>query len=260
MVSLQSATSSRSPHDLAAVVHVHSTDCYGTATVPEIIEAAADAEADAVLLTDHDNLRAREGWHQGVLLLVGVEIGMELWSLITEAIDCPPARNLGEWDRRCMRDRVVAIGGVRAGGTALKALRDARSFRRLRTHVLCERAPTGELETDRQLVLAALREGRCYIGRDSLASTRGFRYYAEGPGGYLSMGDESTAGDWTLHVRAPLKARMRLIRDGREIHATTASSLDVLADGPGVYRVEVEFEALGKVRTWIVSNPICLRQ
>src|SRR5919198_5606518 len=63
---------------MAAVVHVHSTYSDGTAAVPDIIEAAADAEADVVLLTDHDTLQARrdghEGWHHGVLLLVGLEI------------------------------------------------------------------------------------------------------------------------------------------------------------------------------------------
>src|SRR5919108_4419991 len=66
------------PYDLAAVMHVHSTYSDGTANVPEILEAAEDAEADAVFLTDHDTLQARrdgyEGWHQGVLLLVGLEI------------------------------------------------------------------------------------------------------------------------------------------------------------------------------------------
>lgn len=65
-------------HDLACVVHVHSTFSDGKGTVTEIVEAARDTGADAVLLTDHDSLEARhrglEGWHGSVLLLVGVEI------------------------------------------------------------------------------------------------------------------------------------------------------------------------------------------
>ena len=65
-------------HDLACVVHVHSTFSDGTATVPEIAAAARAAGADAVLLTDHDTLAARragcEGWHDGVLVVVGMEI------------------------------------------------------------------------------------------------------------------------------------------------------------------------------------------
>jgi hypothetical protein len=64
--------------DLACAVHVHSTYSDGTATVPEILAAARTAHADAVLLSDHDTLAARrdgwEGWHDGVLLVVGMEI------------------------------------------------------------------------------------------------------------------------------------------------------------------------------------------
>lgn len=65
-------------HDLACVVHLHSTYSDGTGTVPEIAAAARANALDVVLLTDHDTLEARrhgeEGWHDGVLVLVGEEI------------------------------------------------------------------------------------------------------------------------------------------------------------------------------------------
>ena len=64
--------------DLACVIHVHSTWSDGTGTVPQIARAASRAGVDVVLLTDHDTLAARdhgqEGWHEGVLLLVGEEV------------------------------------------------------------------------------------------------------------------------------------------------------------------------------------------
>ncbi|HKN95085.1 MAG TPA: CehA/McbA family metallohydrolase, partial [Thermoleophilaceae bacterium] len=257
------------PFDLAVVVHVHSTYSDGTATIPEIAEAAADAEADAVIVTDHDSLQAKldghEGWHDGVLILVGMEIspkgghflalgidepiehdgrgereicaavaaagglgfpahpfsegsrisrtigrphpwaelddcpltGIELWSLVTEAaehcrtprelaafvrhpedaVDRPPERNLREWDELCQRRRVVAIGGLDAhqtglrlpGGRVLSPMPNSLFFRMLRTHVLCDEIPNGDVAHDRALVLDALREGRCFLGRDSLA-------------------------------------------------------------------------------------------
>jgi PHP domain-containing protein len=340
---MEAFVGTENPYDMAAVIHVHSTYSDGTATVPEIIEAAADAEADVVLLTDHDTLGAREdgyeGWQQGVLLLVGEEIsaatghllafgmeepvdaggrsakelcdavasagglrfpsqpwrsfdncdatGIEIWSLVTEAaaacrtprqlvsfisrpeqsVDHPPQRNLAEWDRLCQRRRTVAIGGLDAhpsgirvpGGGVLSPMRNARFFRMLRTHLLCEHAPSGDLEVDRGLVLRALREGRCYLGRDSLAATRGFRYYADGPNGFVPMGGESTEGDWTLHVRLPFGGRIRLIRNGQQVHAVNAASLDLEVDEPGVFRVEAQLQAHGAFRTWIVSNPIYLR-
>lgn len=65
-------------HDLSAVVHVHSTLSDGTATVAELLDAARDSSAGALLLTDHDTLAARSGgWagtHDGVALVVGTEV------------------------------------------------------------------------------------------------------------------------------------------------------------------------------------------
>ena len=65
-------------HDLACAVHLHSNYSDGTATIPELMKAARDAERDVVLLTDHDTLGARddghEGWHGSVLLGVGLEV------------------------------------------------------------------------------------------------------------------------------------------------------------------------------------------
>jgi hypothetical protein len=64
--------------DVSCVAHVHTTYSDGTATVAEVLSAARGAGADAVLLTDHDSLGARrDGWegsHDGVFLLVGMEV------------------------------------------------------------------------------------------------------------------------------------------------------------------------------------------
>src|SRR3954463_13871804 len=62
-------------HDLACVVHLHSTFSDGTGTVPQIVAAGARAGVDVVLLTDH-NTRAGagyEGWHGSGRLLAGEE-------------------------------------------------------------------------------------------------------------------------------------------------------------------------------------------
>jgi hypothetical protein len=64
--------------DVSCVAHVHSTYSDGTASVPELLAAARDAGASALLLSDHDSLGAlRDGWeglHDGVFLLVGTEV------------------------------------------------------------------------------------------------------------------------------------------------------------------------------------------
>jgi hypothetical protein len=312
-------------HDLACVVHLHSTWSDGTGTVAQIVSAGQRAGVDVVMLTDH-NTRAGavdEGWHGSVLLLVGEEAtparadhtlvfdglsfaahpfsrgsqrfarfgpgmphtglaspsltGIELWSFVTDTaeriesvsegllfaaaplrvLDHPPALNVLEWDRMCRSRRVVAIGGLDAhqigirvrGHVPLRLMGYARSFRQLRTHVLCTALPSGSLAEDRTLVYEALAAGRCYIAVDALAPARGFSFWASDG---TVMGGEAAFDGQTLHASVPRPASLQLIRDGIPVTSWTA-------DRPGVYRVEARLRYRGRDRTWIVSNPIYLR-
>ena len=175
----------------------------------------------------------------------------------------PPERNMRAWDELCRGRRVVAVGGLdahqfgkRVGPVVpLRIMAYHRTFRFIRTHVLCEEELTREPEHDRELVFAALREGRCYIAVDAVAPARGFRFEA----GDVPMGGEAPAGRRTLHVRSPLAARLRLLRDGTEIAAAEGTTLDMDVEEPGAYRVEARRRAKGRERTWILSNPIYLR-
>jgi hypothetical protein len=179
------------------------------------------------------------------------------------ALDHPPERNMRRWDDLCRSRRVVAIGGLDAHQfgkrigpfVPVRVMAYHRSFRLIRTHVLCEEPPARELERDRELVFGALREGRCYIAVDSVAPANGFRFEAAD----VAMGGEARAGLRTLHVRTPLPARLRVLRDGGEIAAADGTMLDVEVEEPGVYRAEARRTAKRRERTWIVSNPVYLR-
>jgi hypothetical protein len=178
-------------------------------------------------------------------------------------LDHPPERNMRRWDDLCRRRRVVAIGGLDAHQfgkrigpfVPVRVMAYHRSFRLIRTHVLCAEPPARELERDRELVFGALREGQCYIAVDSVAPAHGFRFEAAD----VPMGGEAPAGLRTLHVRTPLPARLRMLRDGSEIGAAGGTMLDVEVEEPGVYRAEARRTAKGRERTWIVSNPVYLR-
>jgi hypothetical protein len=315
-------------HDLACVVHLHSTWSDGTGTVPQIVSAGQRAGVDVVMLTDHNSRAGAvdEGWHASVLLLVGEEVtpgdsdhtlvfdglsfaahpfsrgserfsrfgsgmphtglaspeltGIELWSFVTDTaervrsvregllfaaaplrvIDHPPALNVSEWDRMCRSRRVVALGGLDAhqiglrvfGRVPLRLMAYARSFRQLRTHVLCSAPVDGSLEHDRALVYEALGAGRCYIAVDALAPARGFSFWASDG---TVMGGEAEFAGQTLHVSLPRPASLRVTRDG----AVVADQPVVKADRPGVYRIEARLPYRGRERTWILSNPIYLR-
>jgi hypothetical protein len=202
--------------------------------------------------------------------------GVELWSFLNDtgerirgfrdiarmiwfpqrAIGGPPEGNLREWDQLCQSRRVVAIGGLDAhqfgirirGRVPLRLMSYARTFKQLHTHVLCDRAPTRELEHDRALVYDALRQGRCYIANDQVAPASGFEF--------SHMGEELPfEAGFELHVRVPQRAHIRLIRDGAPITEVHATELDHPVEAAGVYRVEVR---LGD-RPWIYSNPVYLR-
>jgi hypothetical protein len=215
--------------------------------------------------------------------------GAELWSVVTDTaerfehrrellrfllaprsvpqLDHPRPAALAAWDRAATQRRVVAIGGLDAHQFGLRVGRHVplrlmsyrRSFELLRTHVLLERPPRGEAAADRAAVYDALREGRCYLARDVIAPAGGFRFWADGPE-HVEMGSEAQAGGFTLHVRLPRKADVRILRDGVELARTfRGTSLDAPAREPGVYRVEATLPDRGRPRTWIVSNPIYLR-
>ena len=89
-------------NDLSCVVHVHPTFSDGHATVEEMLADARAAGAGALLLTDHDSLEARrqgwEGWHDGVLLLVGQEISPRGGHLLAFGLE-------GETDHRGRGER-----------------------------------------------------------------------------------------------------------------------------------------------------------
>jgi hypothetical protein len=210
--------------------------------------------------------------------------GVELWSFVNDTgeavggiadiarfvtmparlLDHPPERNMRTWDELCRTRRVVAIGGLDAHQfgkrigpfVPIRVMAYRRSFRFIRTHVLCEEQPNGELDHDREQVYGALRAGRCYIAVDSVAPGKGFRFEADD----LPMGAEAQAGARrTLRARVPLPARLRMLRDGVEVAGATGEALDHDVDEPGVYRVEAYRRAKGRERTWILSNPIYLR-
>jgi hypothetical protein len=212
--------------------------------------------------------------------------GIEVWSWVTDTaerlpsipaalafiaapgrvVDHPPKSNLAEWDRLCALRRTVGIGGLdahqfgrRLGPFVLRLMSYRRSFRHLRTHVLVESPLSGNSAGDSELVYAALREGRCYLGVDSVANASGFRFWAEDGNGRLEMGVETPARSLTLHAELPATGRLRLLRDGREITSHEAAALEQAVEEPGVYRVEAYRRARGAERTWILSNPIYLR-
>jgi hypothetical protein len=141
-------------------------------------------------------------------------------------------------------------------GRLLTPLPHARTFDLLRTHLLCDRPLTGDLDSDRETVLQALATGRAWLTCPFVASAHGSRLWAERADGQIvQLGEETPAGRAQLRVQLPYAARIMVIRDGAPLHESSGLTLDVGIERPGVYRVEARVDG----RLWLLSNPIHLR-
>lgn len=165
--------------------------------------------------------------------------------------------------------RVVAIGGSDAHALKIKLGPFVRTifpysfhFQAINTHVLTPEPLTWlNHQQDSQRIYQALQQGRCFIGYDLPAPTRGFRFTAQTRKGVLNMGDEGEILEAvTLQVRLPIPTEFRLIQDGRVIKTWQNTQIGAyITNQPGVYRVEAFIRYMGKQRGWIFSNPIYLR-
>ena len=212
--------------------------------------------------------------------------GLELWNAMTEfksllrsRLDAviyayrpttiargPFPESLKRWDRLLRSGRrVVAIGGADAHGFTgrLGPLRRTIFpydflFRGINTHILTEEPLVGDETVDRQRLFHSLQRGRAFVGYDRPASTRGFRFTAQGEHGSAGMGETLPVGfGLTLQISLPRRAHVRLVMGGEvvvdwpdvdaAVHTVTT---------PGAYRVEAYRPYRGAARGWIFSNPI----
>ncbi len=189
-----------------------------------------------------------------------------------------PDAGLHRWDEETARRgrRLVATSGNdahanigfslqdRSGNTLLGMKLDPyeRSFRLVRLHVLLPSALNQPLT--QESVLAALKNGNCFIGYDVFGDTTGFRFSATDANEQRLMGDEITLeNEVKLEVKLPVAGRIKLLKNGtvvRDEH--NAERLELYVRERGVYRVEVYLSQLPEpagLQPWIIPNPIYVR-
>ncbi|MGA9532840.1 MAG: CehA/McbA family metallohydrolase [Anaerolineales bacterium] len=212
--------------------------------------------------------------------------GLEIWNFMTEfkqyltswpraiyyayrpehIASGPYPEAISRWDQLLAAGkRVVAIGGadahampVRKGPLQRVIFPYEFLYRAVNTHVLTEEPLTGDVQPDRELLFDAIRRGRCFVGYDMPATTRGFRFTAHSDQGEALMGDEirSELGV-TLQIRTPQPANIRLLCDGELIEEWAGRGHGITTvQRPGAYRTEASLHYKGEERTWILSNPI----
>jgi hypothetical protein len=178
----------------------------------------------------------------------------------------PFPETLRKWDELLSKGRrVIAVGGsdAHAFKASLGPIRRRLfpyefHFRSINTHLLVDKPLKGEKEADIVLVQDALREGHAFIGYDLPSPTRGFRFVGQGIEQTVLMGDQIKLGQGvTLQITLPKRTECRLLKDGKIFNSWNKREIiSQIVTEPGVYRVEVYLNYLGKRRGWIFSNPI----
>ena len=175
----------------------------------------------------------------------------------------PPGQALRRWDEMLLTRDVVGIAGADAHSrlpiTRTRVLRFPSYesiFGLQRIHLLLERPLSGNPAADRAAVLAAIRQGRFYIGLDGLAPADSFSFLVQAGVGHWTMGEHAPVVSTARALaggRMPAGTKLVLLRDGRPI-SETEGRLDVALPGAGVYRVEARVP--NWALPWVISNPI----
>lgn len=173
------------------------------------------------------------------------------------------------WDSLTIRgERIVGIGSSDAHARSYSmGLLKAKifpydfHFKSVNTHILTNNRLSGNLVTDKKMIIDALRQGHAFVSNDLPCHTRGFRFIAMINDIIFIMGDEIITDEQvTFHIQLPRKCRCHLLKDGI-VFQTWKNTLycTIATNQPGVYRIECYLFYRGCWRGWIYSNPIYLR-
>lgn len=177
----------------------------------------------------------------------------------------PLKETLQIWDSLLKnKQRIAAIGGsdshaitMRMGPIRKTIFPYKFHFSAINTHILTDESLSGNYKNDSSIIYKALANGNSFIGYDLPGSTRGFRFSAQTKDKATIMGDEiELDGSLTFQINLPVKAEITLLKDGIIVTKSKNNNLVFVTNEPGVYRVEVHRNYLGKKRGWIYSNPI----
>jgi hypothetical protein len=173
-------------------------------------------------------------------------ITLERWDALNQI---QKTVGIGELDNHATKKSLLGIPFV--------AFPFRRAFRFIRTHVLTETRFSNNSLEDIHLVYQSLRQARCYFALEYFRKAHGFRFEIKQNDRVFFMGDSLNLSDNTqLQVFLPVKARIRIIRNGSAWLQATEKSFSAQVLETGVYRVEVYLKSACKYRPWIFSNPI----
>ena len=148
----------------------------------------------------------------------------------------------------------IAFGPLEPGREIFKFQLDPyeRMVRFASTHVLMN-------ELTEESLLAALDEGRAYVGFDMIADPSGFAFIADNGADRITMGEEMPFDNRVyLRAESPIPCQFAVFHDGEEVFTYEGRSLEWQPSAPGKYRVEAHLDILGEWVPWVYTNPLKL--
>ncbi|CAN5465053.1 hypothetical protein BH09SUM1_BH09SUM1_29570 [soil metagenome] len=173
----------------------------------------------------------------------------------------PTRKMLWQWDRMLATRRLPVVGGLNIHQRK-QALMDWKltfpyttAFQTICTCIQTPELPSVSLRA-RDLVWAALRDGRSYIVNRAVAAEKPFLFEYHAPSGKVRhMGDDAAyEPGGRFHIIVPQEAEIVIRHNGQPLFWGTGAEISFPTASPGSYRVE----AFLNRRAWIISNPIRL--
>ena len=186
-----------------------------------------------------------------------------------------PDPTLTRWDEGAARRRIVGLAGSDAharlatggegegypDGTTLAFPGYEQVFRVFSVVAELDRGLSGDPETDAELLVTAIRNGRVFTAVDAIASPVRFAFDAESATGRHQMGariDTDRPVRLRARVAGPPESEIVLFADGQPVERVTGRELSFTAATVAAYRAEVRLPGAPGIPPvpWIVSNAI----
>lgn len=183
-----------------------------------------------------------------------------------------PSDELGLFDQVSGQRNFVAFAGSEASsravpfpGTILKFPSYQRLFSLLSNHVVLNSELTGQLESDREKIFSALKNGQFYISFDALADSKGFyTRLSDGAKEHMIGSTVSYKEGLSIDVSLPSKPEtffeLVLYKNGVREDTSNDFQHKFKLTSPGIYRVQVRvipdlpLPDAKKWFTWIYTN------
>jgi hypothetical protein len=217
---------------------------------------------------DTDDYQGIEIWNHMSEWVEGMDENNKLDRFLhpLKSIISPSAKTLKRWDNASINRHVTGIAGVDAhalkqnilGFFEVEIFPYKVLFKSIRTHVLIDRPfeKNSKLyfEDNKNRVLEALRNGKCFSSNYYHGNAKGFRFYADYKGKTYTSGDtvNSNGEKVILRTLVPKECKIRLVHNGKVLNEKTGMEATWDSFENGVYRVECWINDKG----WIFSNHI----